>query len=653
MNESSEYKNYKPSFVVTTVLDNLLEGFQIISRDYRYLYVNNAIAIHGRRSKEELLGNKMMDVYPGIEKTEVFAKIKKCMEESSSITMEHEFVFPDHSKNWFELRLQPIPEGVFILSIDISERKLNEENAKAKEKAEKANRAKDSFLATMSHEIRTPLTGMLGMLEVLSLTPLDAEQRTTLDAAWNSGRSLLRIVSDILDWSKIEEGKLELSPHPTSIEHLLKEIVNTYSRVASAKNVVLWFHKDARLTSTYIVDSLRLSQILNNFVSNSLKFTKEGEVEVRATLVKKLEGKDRIRFSVKDTGIGISKENQKKLFQYYQQESAETARMYGGTGLGLAICQKLSELMNGEISLESEIDQGSIFSITLSLPISNQMSDDIIQSHPEVEHREVKPLFSNHSESPMILAVDDHPTNRDLIGKQLKLLGLRVEVAESGVVALEKWKNNSFSLIITDCHMPLMDGYELTKLIRHLEIEEKIKPTPIIAWTANILAEEAVRCYNAGMNDFLTKPTDLEQLRQKLSKWLVSQEIVKNESLAIVQNIKLQELPIDSKVLNKMVTDPLKRIKILKDFHSQVVKDYQALVKLLENKDLFKSAEILHRIKGASLMVGANNLSNLCNEFEMAIKNENVDDIRLLEANIKKAIVQIEEFNLGIGNKTN
>ena len=329
MNESSEYKNYKPSFVVTTVLDNLLEGFQIISRDYRYLYVNNAIAIHGRRSKEELLGNKMMDVYPGIEKTEVFAKIKKCMEESSSITMEHEFVFPDHSKNWFELRLQPIPEGVFILSIDISERKLNEENAKAKEKAEKANRAKDSFLATMSHEIRTPLTGMLGMLEVLSLTPLDAEQRTTLDAAWNSGRSLLRIVSDILDWSKIEEGKLELSPHPTSIEHLLKEIVNTYSRVASAKNVVLWFHKDARLTSTYIVDSLRLSQILNNFVSNSLKFTKEGEVEVRATLVKKLEGKDRIRFSVKDTGIGISKENQKKLFQYYQQESAETARMYG------------------------------------------------------------------------------------------------------------------------------------------------------------------------------------------------------------------------------------------------------------------------------------------------------------------------------------
>lgn len=309
--------------------------------------------------------------------------------------------------------------------------------------------------------------------------------------------------------------------------------------------------------------------------------------------------------------------------------------------------------MNGEISLESEIDQGSIFSITLSLPISNQMSDDIIQSHPEVEHREVKPLFSNHSESPMILAVDDHPTNRDLIGKQLKLLGLRVEVAESGVVALEKWKNNSFSLIITDCHMPLMDGYELTKLIRHLEIEEKIKPTPIIAWTANILAEEAVRCYNAGMNDFLTKPTDLEQLRQKLSKWLVSQEIVKNESLAIVQNIKLQELPIDSKVLNKMVTDPLKRIKILKDFHSQVVKDYQALVKLLENKDLFKSAEILHRIKGASLMVGANNLSNLCNEFEMAIKNENVDDIRLLEANIKKAIVQIEEFNLGIGNKTN
>jgi signal transduction histidine kinase len=185
----------------------------------------------------------------------------------------------------------------------------------AKDKAEQANRAKDSFLAIMSHEIRTPLTGMLGMLELLSMTPMEEEQATTLDAAWDSGRGLLRIVSDILDWSKIEEGKLELSPRPTSISQLLKDVVNTYSKVASSKSLILWQHSDSRLSSAHIVDSLRLSQVLNNFVSNAIKFTKRGEIEVRAVLLELNDGTERVRFSVKDTGIGISKEVQSRLFQ--------------------------------------------------------------------------------------------------------------------------------------------------------------------------------------------------------------------------------------------------------------------------------------------------------------------------------------------------
>jgi PAS domain S-box-containing protein len=208
MDDSEKYKNLSPSFLdsTTSILDNLLEGFQVISPDFRYLYANNAVAVHGRRSKEDMLGNKMTDLYPGIENTEVFFNIRKCLDEKISITMENEFVFPDQSKQWFEIRLQPIPEGVFILSIDITERKRNEENIKAKENAERANRAKDSFLATMSHEIRTPLTGLLGMLELLSLTDLSTEQKTTLDAAWNSGRSLLRIVSDVLDFSKLKKA---------------------------------------------------------------------------------------------------------------------------------------------------------------------------------------------------------------------------------------------------------------------------------------------------------------------------------------------------------------------------------------------------------------------------------------------------------------
>lgn len=240
-----------------------------------------------------------------------------------------------------------------------------------------ANRAKDSFLATMSHEIRTPLTGMLGMLELLSLTSLDGEQRETLDAAWDSGRGLLRIVSDILDWSKIEEGKLELAPRPTSIEQLLKDVVNAYSRVASAKSLMLWQHTDSRFNSAYIVDPLRLSQVLNNFVSNAIKFTQAGEIEVRAELLENLDSGDRICFSVKDTGDGIAKDVQEQLFQRYRQGSADTARMYGGTGLGLSICKRLADMMDGQVDLKSEPGHGSVFSITLTLPISGLPSETV------------------------------------------------------------------------------------------------------------------------------------------------------------------------------------------------------------------------------------------------------------------------------------
>ncbi|MDD5299552.1 MAG: ATP-binding protein [Gallionella sp.] len=419
---------------------------------------------------------------------------------------------------------------------DVSEAKAKEQTLnELKIAAENANSAKDSFLATMSHEIRTPLTGMLGMLELLSLTDIDNEQRDTLDAAWDSGRGLLRIVSDILDWSKIEEGKLELSPHPTSIPQMLQDVVNTYSRVASTKTLLLWQHADTTLHSAYIVDSLRLSQVLNNFVSNAIKFTQHGEIEVRAELMSHLESGDRIRFSVKDTGKGIPQKVQGQLFQRYHQASADTARMYGGTGLGLAICRRLAEMMDGQIELKSEVGQGSIFSITLALPISGAPVESVRNMHLEVRQRGIKPLLASREDgAPLVLAVDDNPINQKLLAHQIRLLGLRAETAENGQVALSMWRDGRFAMVITDCHMPEMDGYELAREIRKIEAAESRRRIPVIAWTANALAEEVGLCHAAGMDELLVKPADLMQLRKMLAKWLSITE-TNEESAATVQ----------------------------------------------------------------------------------------------------------------------
>lgn len=507
-----------------------------------------------------------------------------------------------------------------------------------KENAEQANRSKNSFLAIMSHEIRTPLTGMLGMMELLSMTKLEDDQIATLNTAWDSGRSLLRIVSDILDWSKIEEGKLELSPSPTSISQLLQEVVNTYSRVASSKDLMLWQHTDSRISSSHEVDSLRLSQVLNNFVSNAIKFTKNGEIEIRAVLCGKFEGKERIKFSVKDTGIGIDKDVQLQLFQFYRQESAQTARLYGGTGLGLAICKRLTELMDGVIELESEFGVGSTFSITLTLPITKEPLTAIQKQHADVKQRMIIPLYADKMKAPFVLAVDDHPTNRDMLAKQLSLLGLQIESAENGYVALNLWKSGKFSLIISDCNMPELNGYELSRSIRKIEIEKSLQKTIIIAWTANALQEEKMKCINSGMDDVLIKPVDLENLKRMLAKWLGIP--VNDYSNGHTHNVS----PINYSILSKSIREPSKQIEILQFFCIHIRNDFEKLIEYIVNSDRNNVENISHRMKGSSLMVGANDIAIICEIIE---NKSNANDLHEAIAEIpklKEAIILIEKY---------
>ncbi|ABZ92954.1 Sensor and regulator protein of a two component response regulator [Leptospira biflexa serovar Patoc strain 'Patoc 1 (Ames)'] len=392
---------------------------------------------------------------------------------------------------------------------------------KAKENAEMANKAKDSFLATMSHEIRTPLSGLIGMLELLYQTSLNDDQKSLVNNALVSGNSLLRILSDILDLSKIEEGKLELSLQPTSISRLLSEVATTYLQIASSKGLTLSYAVDEKITSAHILDSLRLSQIINNFVSNGIKFTSKGSIHISANLIKNIDTLQQIQFSVTDTGIGLSKTDQSKLFQSYTQATADTARLYGGTGLGLAICMRLSELMDGNITIDSLPGSGSTFSITLSLPTTEM--DTKNENSKENAPKTIEPIFFTEFDPPRILAVDDNSVNLEIILRQLKVFGLEVDGADDGEKALQLWLNNKYDLIITDCHMPIKDGYTLTKEIRNIEKSKFEKRIPIIGYTANALVEEREYCLSIGMDELLIKPARLSNLRETLVKWLPNQ----------------------------------------------------------------------------------------------------------------------------------
>jgi signal transduction histidine kinase/CheY-like chemotaxis protein len=411
------------------------------------------------------------------------------------------------------------------------ERRVSERTAQLEEsnlQLKDANLAKSNFLSMMSHEIRTPMNGVLGMLELLSLGELDRHQRTTLEIVRDSGRSLLRIIDDILDFSKIEAGKLEVRSEVASIPKVIASVVGIYSGNASSKALILRSRVDPRISPAVLVDPLRLQQILNNLVSNAIKFTSHGSIEIFADLLERKEGADVVRISVVDTGIGISPEAQAALFQPFVQADGDITRVFGGTGLGLSIGQRLAQLMGGSIVIESEPGKGTTVSVTLPLPIAEP---HLLPAMPAlvqrdafgdtiVARRKAPTLEEAEKEGTLVLAVDDHPINRMLLTRQVTVLGYANEEARDGREALALWKSGRFRLVITDINMPEMDGYALARAIRSIEKRTGQEHTVIIACTANALKGEAENCFAAGMDDYIAKPVELEALLAKLDNWL-------------------------------------------------------------------------------------------------------------------------------------
>ncbi|REA64105.1 hybrid sensor histidine kinase/response regulator [Dyadobacter luteus] len=430
--------------------------------------------------------------------------VKRSYTEGNTIVIEDRFVGMLRQPVWLELRLMYKNRLLFVNLHDIGKRKAYERDlVDAQQVAERARKTKESFLANMSHEIRTPLNGIIGIANVLEATELDFSQRNLLEMLTQSSASLLNILNDILDISKIDEGKFSIVLQSVDLRNLIKGILDLLKFKADEKQIALRSYVDPNVPECVMADGLRLNQILMNLAGNALKFTASGSVEVRVENTGSVGQFHQIRFSVVDTGIGISQDAMANIFSEYGQATDKTAHLYGGTGLGLTISKKLVGLMNGELKVESEINKGSEFYFTFNLAEEKR----VVASKESVPFNELAPFTGKK-----VLVAEDNKVNALLIRKYLTSWNVDLTMVENGQEVIDALSDGKFDILILDTRMPVMDGFEAARFIRqNMKLD-----IPILSLSATVLAEEVQEALSAGMNDTLAKPFQPAKLHEKI-----------------------------------------------------------------------------------------------------------------------------------------